>query len=211
MKTKPTTILAALWIAFAMAAVAQDDAAANPVPEPDRLTVLRDSWQSARERALRPIDQTYQAELKKLLDEFTRAGRLEDALAVKNELETVAAGEAPPADVAAAVPAPATAPEKEPRHLRDLTNFADYQRFFAGTLWVSGTGPGISFAEDGAKIALFDGDPPAKLAHHTDLSLKEPGVLEFQWSNGAKANILVSEDLKTLKRGGFSLEKVEPE
>ncbi|MEC5125815.1 hypothetical protein VSU19_03570 [Verrucomicrobiales bacterium BCK34] len=57
-----------------------------------RLERLRTSWLAARERALKPIDETYKSELERLLETYTKAGRLEMALKVKGELESLDGG-----------------------------------------------------------------------------------------------------------------------
>jgi len=53
-------------------------------PEMDR---LRTSYESARERATRPIDEKYLGELTKLQDTYTREAKLEQAVAVANEIK----------------------------------------------------------------------------------------------------------------------------
>ena len=53
-------------------------------PEMDR---LRTSYESARERATRPIDEKYLSELSKLQDTYTREAKLEQAVAVANEVK----------------------------------------------------------------------------------------------------------------------------
>lgn len=66
--------------------------------EPSQLLALRKSWEDARLRALQPIDSTYLRELGKLLDTCTKAGKLDDALAVRNEIDRVM-GDISPASV----------------------------------------------------------------------------------------------------------------
>lgn len=53
-------------------------------PEMDR---LRTSYEAARERATRPIDEKYLSELSKLQDTYTREAKLEPAVAVANEIK----------------------------------------------------------------------------------------------------------------------------
>lgn len=48
---------------------------------------LRTSYESARERAVRPIDEKYLTELTKLQDTYTKAAKLEDAVLVANEIK----------------------------------------------------------------------------------------------------------------------------
>ena len=58
--------------------------------EPDKLTKLRGSYESAMTKATAPIQKTYTTELEKLKIEFTKAGKLEDALAIDGELKRIA-------------------------------------------------------------------------------------------------------------------------
>lgn len=54
-----------------------------------RVSQLKDSWLRARERAVAPVDKTYQAELEKLVDFYAKSGKLDAALQVRNELNRV--------------------------------------------------------------------------------------------------------------------------
>lgn len=48
---------------------------------------LRSSYEGARERAIRPVDEKYLAELSKLQASYTKAAKLEDAVVVANEIK----------------------------------------------------------------------------------------------------------------------------
>ncbi len=54
---------------------------------PPEMEQLRLSYEAARERATRPIDEKYLAELSKLQDSFTKAAKLEQAVAAANEIK----------------------------------------------------------------------------------------------------------------------------
>ncbi|MDI1313850.1 hypothetical protein [Prosthecobacter sp.] len=60
-----------------------------PAAEPAQISMLRKSWEQARDRAAQPIDESYLRELHKLLDTFTKSGQLEDAIVVKTESQSV--------------------------------------------------------------------------------------------------------------------------
>lgn len=64
--------------------------------EPEKLTKLRGSYESAMTKATAPIQKTYTTELEKLKIEFTKAGRLEDALAVTEEIKKISGVTSPP-------------------------------------------------------------------------------------------------------------------
>jgi hypothetical protein len=53
---------------------------------PSEANRLKQSYQQAVERGLKPIRGKYVAELNRLVEQFTRAGQLEEALAIKNEI-----------------------------------------------------------------------------------------------------------------------------
>ena len=57
--------------------------------EPEKLTKLRGSYESAMTKATAPIQKTYVAELQKLKIEFTKAGNLEGALAIDAEIKSL--------------------------------------------------------------------------------------------------------------------------
>ena len=55
--------------------------------DPPDLARLQHNRDRAIERALRPIHETYRRELEKLKVKYTKAGKLEEAVAVQNELK----------------------------------------------------------------------------------------------------------------------------
>ena len=55
--------------------------------EPDKLLKLRTSYEAAVTRATTPLQKTYLQELDKLKTEYTRAAKLEEALAVADEMK----------------------------------------------------------------------------------------------------------------------------
>ncbi|MCF7790131.1 MAG: hypothetical protein K9N47_28695 [Prosthecobacter sp.] len=73
-------------VADANAAASASAASAKP---PARLESLRKTWVQARDKAVQPSDAVYVRELQKLQDTYAKAGKLEDALAAKSELEKV--------------------------------------------------------------------------------------------------------------------------
>jgi len=75
--------------------------------EPTQISMLRKSWEQARARAAQPVDESYLRELQKLLDSFTKAGQLEDAMAVKNESQSVVEDAAAASTAAEAAKQPA--------------------------------------------------------------------------------------------------------
>jgi hypothetical protein len=54
------------------------------------LTALRSSWSKAREQAVMPLDQKYDAALRALKDRLTKAGNLDGAIQVDAELKNLA-------------------------------------------------------------------------------------------------------------------------
>lgn len=62
---------------------------------PSAAAQLKRAYEQASERAIQPIRARYVADLKRLLDQETRSGRLEQAAAIKQELETLPGGTIP--------------------------------------------------------------------------------------------------------------------
>jgi hypothetical protein len=56
---------------------------------PDKLTALRESYVRAMEKVSTPVRRTYLQELQKLKDEYVKAGNLQAALAVDEEIKTL--------------------------------------------------------------------------------------------------------------------------
>ena len=137
---------------------------------PAEAVKLRQSYLEAREKAVKPIDERYVIELKKLLDTHTRAGNLEAALAIRDEITRL---EAPAATPSAAVVPPQdnqTSGSAKKLH-RELsgsvweTNW--YQMTFTlqpeGTIAFSspraGTGWRWKVSEEGVLLISQQGDP----------------------------------------------------
>lgn len=55
---------------------------------PQRLQVLLDSYESEKERVLKPVERKLDTALVELRNQYTKAGRLQDALAVNNLIST---------------------------------------------------------------------------------------------------------------------------
>jgi len=87
--------------------------ASSLAAEPVQISMLRKSWEQARARAAQPVDESYLRDLHKILDTFTKAGQLEDAMAVKNESQSVV-------EDAGAAASKATDAAKQPAKLATL-------------------------------------------------------------------------------------------
>jgi hypothetical protein len=62
---------------------------------PQRLQILLNSYESEKERVLKPIEQKFEVALIDLKNQYTKSGRLEDAIAVSNLLATRKEGNKP--------------------------------------------------------------------------------------------------------------------
>ena len=117
------TLLAA---AFSIASAIQH-ASADSGKLPDEAAQLKRAYQQAAERAVGPIRERYAADLKRLLEQATRSGKLDQALAIKNELDTVSAGRSAAAGTV-----------------------AEFEQRLFGINWLwKGEGSKFSFAPDG--------------------------------------------------------------
>jgi len=97
---------------------ATDDAANLPA----EAAQLKRTFEQASERALQPLRTRYIADLKRLLDQETRSGRLEQAAAIKEELEAVPGGAIPSVD-----------------------GIAEFEKKFVGLKWVWNGSYNMSF------------------------------------------------------------------
>lgn len=59
---------------------------------PDDALRLKSAYQEASERAIQPLREHYIYELKRLLEQATRVGKLDDAVAIQHELTSLAPG-----------------------------------------------------------------------------------------------------------------------
>lgn len=83
--TKSLTMLQRTLLILALTA------SVSAAAEPEKLLKLRTSYEAAMTKAAAPIQRTYLQELEKLKIEYTKAGKLEDALTVSEELKKLAA------------------------------------------------------------------------------------------------------------------------
>jgi hypothetical protein len=96
-------------------------------PEVDR---LRTAYDAAVARAIAPLREAYERELRKLMDSQTRSGKLDAALAAKEELEKLtmqAVGE----------------------ERQSSTPAKDSEAFFVGKSWQNPTGTVFTFNQNG--------------------------------------------------------------
>lgn len=87
--------------------------------EPDKLLKLRSSYDAALSRATAPLQRTYLQELEKLKDEYTRAAKLQEALAVDEEIKRLV----PTGVVGGASPASTTAQAAKKELLEYLCSY----------------------------------------------------------------------------------------
>jgi len=57
--------------------------------ETDDLNRLRERWREAKAQAVKPINAKYRQELQKLLDQATKAGKQDEAVALKKEIDAI--------------------------------------------------------------------------------------------------------------------------
>jgi hypothetical protein len=88
---KSTLITIAITAFASLMGFAQEE----PKPEPAELVKLRVAWQRSVSQVTAPLNDRYCGALVKMKTDFTRAGNLEDALAVDAEIKAVEALEGP--------------------------------------------------------------------------------------------------------------------
>jgi hypothetical protein len=105
--------------------------------EPSDLTKAREAYQQASERALKPVKAAYWNELTRLIDQYTKAGKLDEAIAVKSELARLTGG--------AAMPLPTTTAAAV-THTPGISQLRDR---FVGKTFVTPGGTHFTFNKDG--------------------------------------------------------------
>ncbi|MBK8040028.1 MAG: hypothetical protein IPK22_23285 [Verrucomicrobiaceae bacterium] len=131
--------------------------------EPEKLTKLRGSYESAMTKATAPIQKTYTTELEKLKLEFTKSGKLEDALAVDAEIKRLS-GET------------ATKQAEQTPSSRGISPI--------GERWTRQTGVTYDFVPDGTLLTKGRDTPIEKAAKGT-WKLLPDGRFELDYGTGA--------------------------
>ncbi len=155
--------------------------------DPDRLVSLRDSFEREIERATSPIKRKYLTSLQELKNVYTKAGRLEDALAVDAEIKRMEA---------AKTQAKAEEGNLQPK---DFKNWLKRIRFIE-------PGSGAQFwVENNALRKLAKNGNNAHIDVEIDLASRTLIFYDGGASNPTK--IIVSDDLMSAtKRGGSGKE-----
>lgn len=164
--------------------------------DPETLIKLRANYDGAVARALAPLQRTYAAELEKLKVEYTKAGKLEEALAVSDELKKLTSSSSPSDQRAIGAPAP-------PSRLRSFKTVDDFTTWLSGTVWTNDDGEIVAFGDNDFGVHWKDNPP---LAPDTRLGRYpttpgEIGELNFRFPQGGNVVIRISDDLKTCKIG----------
>lgn len=130
-------ILPRLTCTAAILSITCDLNAQEPLSDLNR---LKQSYESAVERAVTPVREAYRKELQKLLEKTTRAGKLDEAVRIKEVLDGLPAtpGQLNGGTAKPAVPSP-----------------KDVERLFVGKTWATPTGTKFSFEKEGKGIRRF--------------------------------------------------------
>ena len=119
--------------------------------EPEKLSRLRQSYEAAVTKATAPLQKTYLQELLKLKDEYTRAAKLDEALAVTEAIKKLQVSEAVAKDAPPKAPISEIAAKKRPTN-GDLRKI---EACFESKTWEFKPGSFCYFKEDG-KGTHFD-------------------------------------------------------
>jgi hypothetical protein len=127
-----------------LALIATSEMFAQTPVLPSDAIALRKAYDDARQRALQPIEQKYRIELEKLLAAHTKAGHLDDAIAIRAELSTLSSS--------TAQPEPVTTPRQGTEKQSDQVISS-----LRGTKWKSAKAdkPIISFYPDKDTLQVF--------------------------------------------------------
>lgn len=113
-------------IATVMPGTTPAPAPAVPAKLPDDGARLQRAYQMATRQAIEPLRQRYLTDLKRLLDQTSRAGKLEEALAIKAEVDAASTGTASATDTP-----------------------GEFERRLIGTTWMWSGAFRFSFAAEG--------------------------------------------------------------
>lgn len=128
-------------------------AAAQAPSEPTDLTKLRESWQRAIQQANAPLDKKYEEALAAMKTRFTKEGKLQEALAVDNELKMLASRASSPQAAKGTVPA--SGADMTKRQIEKVLLASNWAYYESGTsITERGAGPGkvIEFQKDGHAV-----------------------------------------------------------
>lgn len=112
----------------------------------DNLDRLKASYENAVSKAVEPLKATYERELRSLMQQHAKAGRLDDVAKVLAELKAIGAAEGVSNDGAPVVASTST------------------QFGFEGTVWKTPTGTDFTFEPDGKGTRSFGGADPTSIA-----------------------------------------------
>ncbi len=154
-------------------------------PLPKDADTLRKAYQDARQRALQPLDLKYKTELEKLLAAHTKAGHLDDALAIRAELDSLSPTAQPDA--------PASDPQKFPSAKAERIHTELVGSMWSTTNWNDAT---ITLMPDG-KVSFTKG------GHELYWSISKAGELELSDRGAAprKATLSLRRDSFTINMG----------
>ncbi len=140
--------------------------------EPVEVTQLRSQYELAVERATAPHRATYLKQLERLLEKFTKAGKLDEALATKAELDKMRAPAAAPMDPAA-------------------ERAESVRKWMTGRVWTTGF-TDYAFKEDGSGVATWAKGTEAfawELLPDATVSVTRPTMkLIFRFESDSMAN-----------------------
>jgi hypothetical protein len=120
MKTARILLVTLIFLGGHATAQESDNAEPSKNAEPRELADLRGSWKRATLREVDPINAKYMESLKALQDRFAKAAKLEDALAVKAEIDKLEAKDDDEGNAQESKPAADT--KGEPKELTALRN-----------------------------------------------------------------------------------------
>ncbi|MBN8422261.1 MAG: hypothetical protein J0L73_25325 [Verrucomicrobia bacterium] len=143
MKSFITTLAFCIGLSTAMAA--------------DELAKLKTAYQAAILKAVSPVNATYEKELQKLLEQYTKEGKLDAAAEVIAEIKLINSTSAQTASSSAA----ASTNSKQGGQASESTDHAANQRFFVKKTWKTPTGTLFAFDEKGTGSRSFGNDKTA--------------------------------------------------
>jgi hypothetical protein len=171
-------------------------AAAQSPAEPTDLTKLRDSWQRAIHQANAPLDKKYEEALAAMKTRFTKEGKLQEALAVDNELKMLASRASSPQ---------ATSPAEKVRHKWVMASRSDFESAKKQAATEKKRLPMLKTEDDQKSLMKFYSKAAPKGACWLDARFDE-ATMKWLWGDGTPITFFNWADKQPVMTKGAGIE-----
>jgi hypothetical protein len=164
--------------------------------KPTDLIKLRDSWQRAIHQANAPLDKKYEDALAAMKTRFTKDGKLQEALAVDNELKMLASRASSPQ---------VTSPAEKVRHKWVMASRSDFESAKKQATTEKKRLPMLKTEEDQKSFMKFFSKASPKGAAWLDASYDE-ATMKWVWGDGTPITFFNWADKQPVMTKGAGIE-----